>query len=445
MKIVICGFGSAGYAALTSMRRINPGAQIVIIDPKEHDLIHPCGLPYSLEGIVPESDLTQDINLKRMGAEKIRGLVKSIDRKNKRIIYSSEDGEFDVTYDRALISTGYRPLIPPIKGIKDHLNKSLFTLTSINDLKGITDRLEASSCGSVVGAGAIGLETAFAMKDKLDKISVIEMKNQILPGILDPDISKNVEKYVSTSGIELHLNKTAESFSGTPDLYSVKTADIEIKSDIAVLATGFLANTSAAEASDLEVCGNGIVVNKFLQTADPDIFAAGDCISGWSVIDSSELKAKLATSAYKQGSLAGANIASEGTIHPYRGSAGTFVTKFGELEVAGTGFTTDTAKAKGFDVLAGKISTHIQPDYFPDNREITVKVIFDRSSGRILGAQAAGEKGTAERINIISTAIEFNINIHELGRTELAYCPAVSEVYDPLLRAIDFGLRRIKK
>ncbi len=129
----------------------------------------------------------------------------------------------------------------------------------------------------------------------------------------------------------------------------------------------------------------------------------------------------------------------------YKGSAGTFVTRIGNIEIAGTGFTFETAVQKGYKPVSGKITAHILPEYFPNNSQITIKIIFDGNTGKILGGQAIGEKGAAERINIISTAIEFNISIEELGRTELAYCPAVSEVYDPLLRAIDFGLRRMKK
>jgi len=128
----------------------------------------------------------------------------------------------------------------------------------------------------------------------------------------------------------------------------------------------------------------------------------------------------------------------------YRGTTGTFVTKFGSFEVAGTGFNTAMAIERGFEPLSGKITSKIRPEYYPDNSDITVKIIFDKNSGIILGAQCAGERGAAERVNIISMAIEFGITLDELYRTELAYAPPVSEVYDPLLRAADFGLRRMK-
>lgn len=443
MRLVICGFGSAGYSALMTIKRINPKAEIIVIDPKESELMHPCGLPYALEGVIENESLTQNIDLPRMGVMKKRGEYTNISPLKKTVTVKTDSGIEEIEYDKLLITTGYKALKPPIENLEIHLNRSVFTLAGISDLEKISSRLKNSTRAVVIGAGAIGLETAFALKKQGREVTIIEMQNQTLYGTLDPDMSGIVESFLVSNGINIIKGSAARKFNGESELSSVICDSCEIEADICVLASGFGANIAGIEDSGIKTSAQGIVVNSFLETSVKDIYAAGDCIAGWWVIDKSPSKGKLATSAYKQGAVAAMNMTGKET--EYKGSAGTFVTKTGSIEIAGTGFSSEAASERGYKPISGKITSHILPEYFPNNPQVTIKIIFDGITGKILGGQAVGEKGAAERINIISTAIEFNISLEELGRTELAYCPAVSEVYDPLLRAIDFGLRRMKK
>lgn len=443
MKILICGFGSAGYSALMTLKRIDPKAEIIVVDPKEKELMHPCGLPYALEGLVRIDDITQEINLQRMGVTRIKGKCEKIIPDEKIINTATASGIEQISYDRLLIATGYKPFKPRIEGLEKHMNKSVFTLAGKNDLDNILSRLDSVDKCAVIGAGAIGLEAAFAFREHGKEVTVIEMQNQILPGTLDPDMSAIAEDYILSAGIKLLKGTPAGSFNGDNKLTGVSCDACDIEADLAILAAGFGANTDIIRDSGIEISAEGIKVNSCLETGCTDIFAAGDCIAGWWIIDKSPTRSKLATSAYRQGAVAAMNIMDRRT--EYHGTAGTFVTKIGNLEIAGTGFNTQTATDKGYKAAAGKITSHILPDYFPGNTQVTIKVIFDSITGKILGAQGIGERGAAERINIISTAIEFDIPIDQIGRTEMAYCPAVSEVYDPLMRAVDFGLRRMKK
>jgi NADH oxidase (H2O2-forming) len=441
-KIIIVGFGSAGYAASIAIKKNMPAAEITVIDNKETDLMHPCALPYSLEGIVKEEDILQNINLPGMKIKKIKAAAVKIDTTSKKIHIKPDETD-SVEYDSLILSTGSRPLIPPLKGISELLNKRIFNLSNIDDLKYIKNAVNGAKSAVIIGGGAIGLESAFALKKAGLSVSVAEARGQILPGILDEDMSQAALDYIKSSGIEVLTSSMISEIKENNGLeLSIDNAGI-LKSDFAILAAGFKPDISIAELSGLKTTPNGIVTDKKLMTSAADVYAAGDCISGWSIISGRESRAKLATSAYKQGIAAGIN-ASGGNFE-YRGTAGTFVTIIGGLEISGTGFNTEIAKLHGFDPVSGKIKTNILPDYFPLNRQIQIKIIFDKSSGKILGAQAVGEKGCAERMNIISMAIEFGISIEEIGRLEMAYCPAVSEVNDPLLRAVDFGLRRIKK
>lgn len=441
MKIAIVGFGSAGYAALMAVKKENPGAEVIVVDPKKHDLLHTCGLPYSLEGIVREEDLEQDINLKRMGVSRIDARAESIVASKKKIAIRRDEEIVEIPYDAAIIAAGNIPFIPQLKGIEDALNKGLYTLTDLNDLSGIKDRLKTSRTGIVIGAGAIGLETAFALKKYLESVMVVEMTDQVLPGILDKDISKIVEKHIAEAGIKLYLNSRVEEVKTDGAFSGVLVSEDLIEADIGILATGFKANTEMAVRSSIECDKHGIVVDDHLRASLPGVYAAGDCISARSAIDRQGIGAKLATSAYKQGTVAGINAA--GGNEEYRGSAGTFVSKIGDLEVAGTGYSAEIAKTRGYEPVTGKITTYLLPEYFPGGNTITIKVIVDRG-GRILGAQAIGESGAAARINLLSMAIEYNIPIKDLMRVELAYCPPVSEINDPLMRALDFGMRRIR-
>ena len=308
MKLVICGFGSAGYSALMTIKRFNPKADVTIVDPKIKELMHPCGLPYALEGVVKMDDLTQDIDLSRMGVSRIKGRGEKISPQNRTVSVKTDTGTETVEYDRLLIATGYRALTPPISGLEKHLNKSVYTLADVNDLARITSKLKTSKRGAVIGAGAIGLEAAFALKEHLETVTVIEMQNQTLFGTLDKDMSGIVEDYLTANNIEFVKGAAAEQFNGESGLESVSCGDSKIEADIGILASGFAANLAVIENSGIKTAYSGIAVNSFLETSEENIYAAGDCISGWWVIDKSPSKAKLATSAYKQGSVAAMNM-----------------------------------------------------------------------------------------------------------------------------------------
>jgi len=442
--IVIIGFGSAGYAALMSIKRIDPKASITVIDPKPHDLTHPCGLPYALEGAVESAGLVQDIGLSRMKVTRIRGSAVSIDTKKKIVLTDDEE----VPYDRAIIATGFRPVVPPIEGIGDVLGRGLFTLTTPDDLGAIEGTLSDVGCAVVVGAGAIGLETAAALAERIGPVTVLEGKDQPLPGVLDADMAKSVEAYLEGTMISLRTGAmvsgiVSEKTSDGPRFAGVTVGNEEIRADLGVLAVGFAPSVEIAENSGIDAGKNGIAVDDRLGTSAPDVFAAGDCIVPRSIIDDREAYVRLATSAYKQGTVAGANAA--GGDETYRGTAGTFVTKIGGLEVAGAGFSEAEAGARGFETAVGKIKMKILPDYMGASPEIALKVVGDAATGRALGAQAVGQNGAAWRVNIIGMALEYGIMLSELLRLELAYCPAVSEVHDPLLRAAELCLRRMKR
>jgi NADH oxidase (H2O2-forming) len=441
-RIVIAGFGSAGYAALMAARKTDLSAELIVVDPKEKDLFHPCGLPYCLEGIVPREGLQQNLGLDRMKVKKLRGRVTSILPQEKAILADCGAGNEKISYDRLIISTGSSPIVPPLSGARELLGRGLHTLASMSDLTGISEKIHREKKGIVIGAGAIGLESAVALMGSMAGVNVLEMKPNVLAGVLDSDMAGIVEDYCRRRGIKVLCGSAVSRILGEESFAGVYAGEEELVAELGILSTGFRANSDLAGAASLKTGRFGISVSSSMSTSIEDIYAAGDCAEGWSVLDGKPVAAKLATSAYKQGLIAGTCAA--GGKAEYRGTAGTFVTKIGELEVAGTGFSTEMCGQRGFEAASGKIKTRYLPDYFPGGDEISVKVIADKNSGRILGGQAVGASGAASRVNIISMAIEFDLGLEDLKRAELAYCPAVSEVEDPLFKAVDFCLRRMK-
>ncbi|MCL2025742.1 MAG: FAD-dependent oxidoreductase [Leptospirales bacterium] len=443
MKIVVCGFGSAGYSAAMAIKRYDYKAEIIVIDPKENDLMHPCGLPYALEGVINQEHLVQNLNFHRFGITKIKGIAEKIFHHEKTVAISTLQGKKIESYDKLIIALGCRPFMPSIINLDRYMNSSIYTLTSTGDLDLIKERIKSAARCAIIGGGAIGIETAYALKAQNKDVTIIEMADQLLNGILDNDMAAFAENYLNEAGIKVIKNKKVTGVEGNELLKNIICDEESIPADMAVLAAGFKPELSLAENSGIEFSIDGIKTNEMLLTSAEDVYAAGDCIINYSVIDKKPISSRLATSAYKQGAVAAANAL--GGNEKYHGSAGTFVTRFGSFEIAGTGFNTAQAALRGYTPVSGKITSKIRPEYYPDNSDITVKIIFDKDTGLVLGAQCAGEEGVAERVNIVSMALEFGITIDALCRTELAYAPSVSEVYDPLFRAADFGLRRMKR
>ncbi|MCX7679533.1 MAG: FAD-dependent oxidoreductase [Spirochaetes bacterium] len=388
-KIAIIGFGSAGFASLMAIKKTDPHAEVTLIDPKPYDLFHPCGIPYAVEGIVSLHSLMQNVAIEKMGVKKFVGRAEAIDWKNKRIYAHSERGDgVEIIYDDAIICTGSIPHIPPIRNINDFLKKGVYTLVSSHDVDAVNAAIAGANSAIIIGGGAIGLEAAVALKKRCAHVTVFEMKPQLLPGVLDSDMSRLVENHLAALGIECALNAAVEEIVGETSCEGIIASGNFVATQICMIATGFLPNDEIAIKSGITTEKWGIVVDSMLCTSAPHVYAAGDCIAAWSCIDGKKIPVKLATSAYKQGTIAGENAS--GKKRHYKGTAGTFVTKLGDLEVAGTGYSSEAAFRAGYTPIAGKITSRVVPDYFPAQDTVTVKVISDKKTGKLLGAQAVG-------------------------------------------------------
>lgn len=424
-EIVIIGLGAAGFAAALSARKNDRNAEITVIDEKGYDLMHPCGLPFALDGAVKLDNLKHSISAESMKIKIINNSkVNIIDTNKKEIQYKKNNKNTDkIKYDKLIIATGSSPIIPDIEGVKDNTN--LFVISSPEDIEKISSAIKKVKKADIIGAGAIGLETAIALSKRGVDVAIYEMLSHCLPKAIDKDISELIEKRLKNNNIKLSFNKKNDGIN---------------KNNITIIAAGVKPNTELAEKAGIKTGKFGIVVNKIMETSAKDVYAAGDCAEALHLVTKKPCPSLIASSAYKQGTIAGANAVGKSQI--YAGTLTTFASVLAGLEIAATGLNSYFAKKEGFDLVIGKASSSTKPYWFPDGKEITVKLIADKKTKRIIGGQAVGE-GAADKINIISAAIKAGFSLQELSDVELAYCPAISQTYDVITMAADLALRRL--
>ena len=446
-KIIIIGLGVGGFIASKTAKKVNPDAEITIIDEKKYDMFSPCGLPFVMEGVVDEfDDIVHSLPIEKMDMVKLlKHKVTSIDPDNKMVTAVDIDTneEKSIPYDSVIITTGASPFVPPIPGAHEYMDKGVFVVSNPENTKAIVKYSKNVSHATVVGAGAIGLETAAAIAAHDIDVTIVEMLPNSFPRAIDPDISRILDKSLKKSGIKLMMGASLEKVSGNDNVTSITVAGKEIKTDMVIMAAGVRPNLELAKDAGCELGNWAIKTNAKMETSIPGIYAVGDCVETVSPINHMPWMSQLATTAYRQGITAGTNAA--GGYDSFGGSLTTFVSVVGGMEVAATGFNQFFAKAAGYDVVIGKASGFTKPDWYPGGKEVTVKILADAATGKIIGGQAIGEEGAAARVNLISVAIKAGMNVHDLYGVELAYCPAVSETYDPLSKACEFAIRKLKR
>jgi NADH oxidase (H2O2-forming) len=438
MKTVIIGSGTGGLFAALTIRKRDSSAEITVIDRKDFELLHPCGLPQAIGGEL--KDLTclkgklPDIRINKM----LEHHVERIDTATKKVIAKDLKSEqmIEVGYDKLIIATGGNAFIPKIEGAERLMGKGVFKLATWEDAIHIINTLEGKKTALVAGAGAIGLELAYAMMKQGLEVTVVEAMPRIMPKSFDEDMAGLVQGHLEAMGIKFRLGSRLERVYGSDSLESIEIDGQKQGCNLAILAVGVRGNYDIAMASGLNVGKYGVMVNEMMQTSNPDIYAIGDCVQVRSLIDGRDTAMQLAVAAYKQGVIAGCNIV--GQKRTYKGALNTFVIKLGDLEAASTGFTSDDAK----EPMAGKAKGSLVPEWCGGKDQIEVKLIASRD-GRLQGCQAVG-KGAAERVNIASTALQARFTVHDLAETELCYCPAISDTYDVLMQAADNLIRKLE-
>ncbi len=437
MKVVIVGGVAGGASAAARLRRLDENAQIIIFERTGYVSYANCGLPYYIGGVIKDKeDLTLQTpeSFKERFNIDVRVLseVTSIDRAAKKVIVRdlSTGKTYEESYDKLILSPGARPVVPDVKGVN---SKRIYTLRTVEDTFRIRQAAVDNGVKSavVIGGGFIGIETAENLKEAGLDVCLIQRSAHVLSQI-DDDIASFLNNRIRKAGVDLRLNSPLEGFEETENKIRVLIRDkAPAEADIAILAVGVAPDSDLAKEAGLETGIKGsIAVNDRMQTSDPDIYAVGDAVSITNSVTGKKAVITLAGPANKQGRIAADNIA--GTDHRYKGSHAASVLKIFDMTAAFVGINEKTAKAEGIDYGKIIISPASHASYYPGGRVMTAKVLFEKGSGRILGAQIAGFDGVDKRLDVIATAMQAGLMVTDLADLDLAYAPPYASAKDPV-------------
>ena len=407
-------------------------------------MFSPCGIPYAIEGKVKDfEDLRHVVPTTRTLQIHLQHEALDVDSGAKKVkVCNLESGEESwVEYDSLILATGSKPKILPVPGAKEFLGKGMYTVSVPEDGELVRDvALKSKSC-AVIGGGAIGMEIALALKHLGVDVHITKRSEPALPRNVDPDMGTILVDHIKEKGLHVYFGKGIDSINGKEVVESVTIGGEIIPVDFVVMAAGVDSNIDLGEKMGIECERGSIKTNERMETSIPSVYAIGDNCLSHHMIDKTPARIALATTAYRQAMVAGVNAAGGDAV--YDGTLGTFVSFVGDLEVSATGYNTPGAERAGYEVVSGRANTLDKPTWMPDAKEISIKVLADVETGKLLGGHSIGTEGTDWRINMIALGIKKGMTLSEFASVELAYCPPVSELYDPLLMATDVALRKL--
>ncbi|OLS34904.1 CoA-disulfide reductase [Alkalihalophilus pseudofirmus] len=435
-KVIIVGGVAGGATAAARLRRISEDVEIILVERGEHISFANCGLPYYIGETIKERSklLVQTVEgmSKRFNLDvRNSSEVLSIDPQNNKVIIKNlKNGEeYEETYDKLLLSPGARPIVPPIPGLSE--NKTAFTLRNIPDTDKIKTYVDSNKPKKavVIGGGFIGIEMAENLVDRGIEMTLVEMAKQIMAPI-DVEMASILHTHLKEKGVHLVLENGVQAF--TDQGKKVVLSDgTEIETDMTILSIGVRPENELAQSAGLELGERGgIIVNEYLQTSQEDIYAVGDAIEVVDYINGIKAMIPLAGPANRQGRIAANNMM--GKKEKYQGTMGTSIAKVFDLTVAATGNNEKTLKHLGITYEVVHIHPSSHAGYYPGAAPIALKLIFDKSTGKIFGAQAVGADGVDKRIDVIATAIKGELTVEDLTNLELSYAPPFSSAKDPV-------------
>ncbi|MFA5309494.1 MAG: FAD-dependent oxidoreductase [Dehalococcoidales bacterium] len=423
VDVVIIGGSAAGVTAAVSCKRRNPGKSITVIR-QEEDVSVPCGIPYIFGTLgSPEKNLIPDGMLTGIGAKIIISAAEAIDRKNKTV--RTADGE--VGYDKLILATGSSPVVLPIPGID---KENVFLVKK--DVEYLETMLEAvNKAGDIVviGGGFIGAEFADeCKKNRQANVTIIEKMPHCLQLAFDDEYCIEAEKVLTGRGVNIIGNDTVAAILGDDRVKSVRlTSGAEIKADVVIVSIGVAPNTKLAADAGLRIdsATGGVVVDRYQRVeGDADILACGDCSMKVSFFSGRPVKTWLASIATNEARLAAANLFT--TQYAGLGAVGVFSTQIGDLAIAAAGMIERQARAEGYDIVVGQAKAPSKhPGGMPGAAPISVKLIFSRKDGVMLGGEASGSVSVGEIINVISACIQHKMTAYQVSLFQMGTHPAL--------------------
>lgn len=441
-KILIIGGVAGGATAAARIRRLDEKAEITILEKGPYVSFANCGLPYFIS-----RDIQRRSKLLLQTPEgffsRYRVAVKTntealeIKRTEKKVVVKTQTGEELLSYDKLILAQGGSPIVPGIPGITlEHV----FKLWTIPDMDRIHKYIEEKhpARAIITGGGFIGLEMAEALSARGIEVTLVELSGQLMIS-MDPEFGAMIKSGLEEKGIIVKTNAGLSSVSGN----GVRLTDGSvIETDMVLLSIGVRPELSLAKSAGLETgLSGGLVTDENMRTSDPDIYAAGDMVEVINKVHGKKVRIPLAGPANRQGRIAGTNVL--GGSMKYRGALGTSVVKLFERTAASTGLSEKTAREAGYEAGVSYVFKDNHAAYFPGGKPLALKIVFDKKSGRLLGAQAYGESGVEKRIDVLATALHGNMTLEDLSELDLAYAPPYNTANDPVNIAAFIGMNDI--
>jgi NADH oxidase (H2O2-forming) len=445
-RIIIIGANAAGVEAASAARKKDRTAEITLLSQEKNAGYSRCGLPFVIGSQIPSfKDLTVyspayfqmlKLNLR------VETKAAAINTKEKTVTTVDRAGAAEtLQYDSLVIATGADAFMPPIKGREKH---GILSLRTLEDGEKILEAVQNGAKSAVImGAGLIGLETGVALIERGLKVTVVEMLPQILPQMLDADMAKMVQEHLQEKGMCILTEKAVEEFLGDDKVTAIMAGGEKIEADLFLSAFGVRANTKLAVEAGIPLGeSRGIKTNGRMETDVKDVYAVGDCAEAPNIITHKPVCAQLGTIAVRQGKVAGTNAGGGDALFP--GILASAVTTLFETEAGVTGLTEAAAQRAGIEVVTGAISSKTKADYYPNALPIKVKLVVEKASQRIVGAQIVGGEEVTQRINALSFAIQKGMTVRELAKADTAYAPPLNETWEPMVLAAEIVLMKLR-
>ena len=437
MKVVIVGGVAGGATAAARLRRINESAEIIVFERGGYVSYANCGLPYYIGGDITDK---RALTLQTPGSFKARfnvdvrvhSEVTAIDTAAKTVaVRETETGrEYTESYDKLLLSPGAKPTVPDVPGID---NERIFTLRTVEDTFRMKDYIAAAGVkrAVIIGGGFIGLEMAECLTEAGAAVTLLQRSEHVMPN-LDFDMASFVHGYMRSKGIDLRRNTPVDRYEAIENGVRVVTRDGgSIDTDMVLLAIGVTPDTALAAKAGIKLASKGaIAVNDRMETSVKDVYAVGDAVEIVNPITGAPAVIPLAGPANKQGRIAADNI--NGGDRHYKGTIGAAVMKLFDMTVAHAGLSEKAAKAAGIDYDYAVTYSPNHATYYPGASNMTLKVLFERATGRVIGAQIVGFDGVDKRIDTLAEAMRLGLTAYDLTELEFAYAPPYSSAKDPV-------------
>ena len=435
MKVCIVGGGGGASNAANVIRSLDGQAQIDIFTNRDEIGNLPCEIPFVLKGTLSSWESSFAFRDKFYEERNIKvhldTEVTEIVRQEKRLMAGGKS----YNYDKAILDLGAIPVIPPIPGL-DGQNE--FTLsTGLSLARVFEGAIPRYSNAAIIGVGQIALEVAAILKSKsYSQIYMVGRSDRILRAYLDKDMAEMVEDRIRENGIELILSAQTVKIESEGNGKILSLADRDLEASFVFLGTGVRPNTGLAQKAGIRVGDTGAVaVNDYLQTDDSDIYAIGDCMENWERITGTKMRYQTATNAARTGRIAGRNLIL-GNVIRYPGTVMPFVTEIFGYQVGTVGFTEAYAQERGFDIVSSITTTSTRRRLF-GGKSIRIKLIADRKTQALLGAQLIGEELVAGKVDKLAVAVAKKIPVEQLSLIDTCYAPTVGAGYEALTMALD--------